>query len=56
MTSFSDLGVDVALEEILASQNIVEPFEVQVEAIPFQACLISPHTMPKIHQRKVPES
>ena len=34
MTSFSDLGVDVALEEILASQNIVEPFEVQVEAIP----------------------
>lgn len=34
MTSFSDLGVDVALEEILASQNIIEPFEVQVEAIP----------------------
>lgn len=34
MTSFSDLGVDVALEEVLASQNIVEPFEVQVEAIP----------------------
>ena len=34
MASFQDLGVSDALAEVLSSQGINEPFEVQVESIP----------------------
>ena len=34
MGSFQDLGISDALAEVLSSQGINEPFEVQVESIP----------------------
>ena len=34
MSTFQELGVDVALTEVLSGRNISSPFEVQVAAIP----------------------
>ena len=34
MASFSDLGIDPAIVQVLERQGIIEPFEVQTETIP----------------------
>ena len=48
MSTFQELGVDVALTEVLSGRNISSPFEVQVAAIPLMldghdvACCVCP--------------